>query len=436
MPRIWSKRVPMEFSAFAVLMAAGTALGNTFLIILSLVPLLFLAVSLALPPPGDIALTRERLSLTSMVGGKVRMDARLQVGSGVGLVTCTDSVPSIFQAEDGGNLHVTFKGRGPLEEGLSYQLTCTKRGVFRLGRARTESLHFAGLEQTRFMVDDAETQLLVEQRLIDVRRMRDPRLASRMPMPPGTIGRIGAETADFREIRKYHRGDQFRSINWKASVRLGALERGAPLVNEFDREGRRLVWIFLDAGRHMSLGTDVESAFEQAAQAGWALSQFYLSRECSVGVQTFPEGGAALPDTGRRQRAKLSRLFMEAQMSQASEGLGRVVRASRGHLQGRTPLFILITMVRRDNMEDLAQGIAEMRRLGGREAKVLVLHVNGYDLAAADQAEELSAAIMGMRDLPAFQRLRATGAQVVTWNPRRESLQSLMLLGMVKARGA
>ncbi len=436
MAETWSKRVPAEFSSFALLFAFGVLLGNVILVIMSMVPLLYLVVSNIYRAPNGISVERERASITTAVGATVPINTRIKVGEGVGLVICTDSLPSLFSLEEGSNLHVLFKGLKPLDQELSYDMRCTKRGAYRIGRARTETMHFSGLQQTKFLNTLAETQVLVKQGLVDVKRMRDPRLTSRLPMPESSISLLGAETNDFREIRDYRSGDHFRSINWKVSARLSALEKKGPLVNQYEHEGKKVVWVFLDAGRRMSLGTDVESAFEHATQAGWALSQYYLSRDCSVGVCAYHNGKVVLPEMGRRQRTLLSRMFMEVQMTDGKEELRSIVSSFRGHLEGRNPLFIVITMVREDNVEELVQGIKEMRAHSGRDTKVLVLHVNGYDLAASGKAERATSIIMGFEDLPLMKKVRTTGATLVAWNPREQSLQHLLLMGMGGGRAS
>ncbi len=436
MAESWSKRVPAEFSSFAVLFGFGVLLGNVLLVLLSMLPLLYLVVTNLFRTPSGITVEREKAFVTTAVGETIPVRTRIKVEEGVGLVVCADSLPSLFSLEEGSSLHVLFKGSDPLDQELSYDMRCTKRGAYRIGRARTESHHFSGLRQTEFLSTLAETQVVVKQRLVDVKKMRDPRLTSRLPMPESSISLMGSETNDFREIRDYRTGDHFRSINWKVSARLSALEKKGPLVNEYEHEGKKVVWVFLDAGRRMSLGTEAESAFEHAAQAGWALSQYYLSRDCSVGFCAYHNGKVVLPEMGRRQRTLLSRTFMEVQMADGTEELRSVVSSFRGHLEGHNPLLIIITMVRADNVEELIKGIKEMRAHSGRGTKVLVLHVDGYGLAASGKADRAASIIMGMEDLPLMKRVKATGATLSPWNPREQTLQHLLLMGMGGGRAS
>jgi uncharacterized protein (DUF58 family) len=431
---LWSRRLPAEFAVFAGLLSFGLVLGNIFLVLMSIIPLLFFIMALNFVRPSGVELQRERSNALAWLDRDTPVVNRLRVSQGVGLVTIRDELPQHFALATGNNLQVFWKGTKPMDEEFRYELRCTKRGLYEIGRAKYELLHFSGLTQTSFINDQATTQLMVQQRLIDLRKMRDPRLYSRMPMPHGAVSRMGASTTDFKEIRQYRPGDPFRGINWKASARQLGTMRGAPLMNEYEREGRKTVWIFLDGGKGMSIGSDVENAFEYAVQAAYGLARFYMSRNCNVGLCTFPAGAEVLPDLGRRQAALLSRTFMSIQLKPEEGQLRRAVHEHRRHFEGTSPLFIVITMVRRDNAEPTLEGIKELRRSSGREAEIMVLHVNGYDLAVKDESGRAAATALNLQQLPLLRSMRKGGARVVPWNPRVQSMQRLMMLGMARRR--
>jgi len=110
------------------------------------------------------------------------------------------------------------------------------------------------------------------------------------------------------------------------------------------------------------------------------------------------------------------------------------VRGLRRHFEGTSPLFIIITMVRKDNTEETLEGIKELRRSSGREAEVLLLHVNGYELAVNDESGRAAAVALNIQQLPLLRSIRKSGVQVVPWNPRVQSMQRLMLVGMSRRR--
>ena len=313
---------------------------------------------------------------------------------------------------------------------MQYGLECTKRGVYTIGNSMIESIDLAGLEENEVVPGLDPVELLVQQRPMDMRKMRDPRLLTRILMPPGAVSKLGSTTTDFKEIREYRNGDPFRHINWKASVRNADLDISNPLVNEYEKEGQQVVWIFLDASERMAVGSSVENAFEHGIRAANGLSQFYLARNCRVGLKAFNSGRLILPDVGRRQRAMISKMLLSVEMTRLKGKMKEDVRACRGHLVGSSPLFIVITMVRTENLEELRAGIREMRLSSGPRSKVLVLHVDGNGLIPTNLAEEAAVMATDLLSLSAVRSLAGPGPPLFPGIRGRQSLNELMLKSM------
>ena len=53
--------------------------------------------------------------------------------------------------------------------------------------------------------------------------------------------------------------------------------------NPNEKEGKKVVWIFLDSAAHMALGTNVSNTLEYAIRASLGFTNFYLERDCKVG---------------------------------------------------------------------------------------------------------------------------------------------------------
>jgi hypothetical protein len=106
-------------------------------------------------------------------------------------------------------------------------------------------------------------------------------------------------------------------------------------------------------------------------------------------------------------------------------------------MAGINPQFIVITMVGRENVSDLVEGIRSMHRHSynaGRRG-VMVLHIPGYGLAASDDCETAGAILLETIDLPHVHAVRQAGADVVTWNPRMKSLSQVMITGFRRRTG-
>lgn len=310
-----------EFSSFAVLMVTGIFLANMLLVMLSLIPLTFVVMALAHSAPGDIHLSRGKARKVTGINESIHLGTGMEVNDGMGIVVLSDTLPRRLVLEGGSVLRVFWKGRGELKEDMDYSIKCTRGGSHIVGRSRVESFHFSGLVQTIYTSGDRDTEVLVKHSTTDLRDVRDPRLSRRVTMPVNSISRINAPSTDFKEIREYTVGDDFRNINWKATVRTGGLEKDTLLVNDFEREGTRRVWLFMDCGRVMASGPSVRDAYEYALQATLGLARFYLSRECEVGLYMYHHGRYILPDSGHRQESLITNLLLASEMEPDRETL-------------------------------------------------------------------------------------------------------------------
>jgi len=82
-----------------------------------------------------------------------------------------------------------------------------------------------------------------------------------VPFPINDMAKIGVATTDFREIRNYVYGDPIKNINWKATARSSSPEMW-PLTNEYEVEGKKTVWLFLDTAGELEIGTNINNAFD------------------------------------------------------------------------------------------------------------------------------------------------------------------------------
>jgi uncharacterized protein (DUF58 family) len=412
---------------FALLLLAGIFFANIFLVLLSFIPLLFTVVSLNISPPRGFDISRNQDMAKAKVNDMVRLVTRVDVASGRGLVTINDPIPDRLFLEKGGNFRVFWKGRRPLKEKLDYTLHCTRGGAYEVGESRTEAFHFSGLLQTEFSRGQSGTEIVVKHASDDLRKLRDPRLSIKIPMPASSVSRINSLTTDFKEIREYVKGDAFRNINWKATVRSGGLDKNIILVNDFEREGTRRVWIFLDGGRGMASGSSIRNAFEYGLQAALGLSRFYLARDSEVGLSIYHQGIAILPDGGRRQEKQITSKLLSAEIGGDDLPLEQEVKRLGGHIAGTSPLFIIISRVRGSGIRELKNGMRQMRRISGNNSRIVLLNVGGGDEEAITDAEKLAERIAELRVRPVLRSLRSSGAYLITWNPLEQDFRELVI---------
>ena len=95
------------------------------------------------------------------------------------------------------------------------------------------------------------------------------------------IRRIG-HTMEFEQIKEYVRGDDVRTINWKATAKHGDL-----MVNQFQDERSQPVYSVIDCGRMMKMPFNGLSLLDYAINSSLAFSNVALKKKDKVGLLTF-----------------------------------------------------------------------------------------------------------------------------------------------------
>ncbi len=116
------------------------------------------------------------------------------------------------------------------------------------------------------------------------------------------IRRVG-NTMEFDQIREYVRGDDYRTVNWKATARKGEL-----MVNQYQDERSQQVYSVIDKGRTMKMPFQGMSLLDYAINASLVLSNIALLKQDKAGLITFAERlGNVLP--AERRRAQMQKIL-------------------------------------------------------------------------------------------------------------------------------
>ncbi|MFD1063515.1 DUF58 domain-containing protein [Winogradskyella litorisediminis] len=95
------------------------------------------------------------------------------------------------------------------------------------------------------------------------------------------IRRIG-NTSEFEQIKEYVRGDDFRTVNWKATAKHAQL-----MVNQFQDEKSQPIYSIIDAGRVMKMPFNGLKLLDYAINSTLAFSNVALKKHDKVGMISF-----------------------------------------------------------------------------------------------------------------------------------------------------
>ena len=184
-------------------------------------------------------------------------------------VEVVDEIPFVFQRRD-----VSFEAYIPQAEAktIRYSLRPTRRGMYGFGRVRVFVASPIGLLRRRFTCSEAHDVKVYPSFLM---------LHQYTEMGIKRIRRVGHHT-DFEQIKDYVTGDDFRTINWKASARRSKL-----MVNVYQDERSQQIYNVIDKGRVMQQAFRGMTLLDYSINASLVLSYVAMYKEDRAGLATF-----------------------------------------------------------------------------------------------------------------------------------------------------
>jgi uncharacterized protein (DUF58 family) len=191
-----------------------------------------------------------------------------------------DEIPVSFQRRD-----ILFRMRLDARSSgtLQYMLRPVKRGDYEFGHLNIFVSSWLGLVQRRFRFQDpaivpvypSYQQMRKYQLLAINDRLSEAGIKK--------IRRIG-HSLEFEQIKEYVHGDDYRTVNWKATARRGQL-----MVNHFVDEKSQQIYCVIDKGRLMKMPFEGMSLLDYAINASLVLTNVALFRQDRAGLVTFSE---------------------------------------------------------------------------------------------------------------------------------------------------
>ena len=183
------------------------------------------------------------------------------------------------------------------------------------------------------------------------------------------IRRLGNNN-EFEQIKNYVQGDDFRSVNWKATSRRGEL-----MVNQYQDERSQQVYCLIDKSRSMRLPFKGMTLLDHSINAALVMSNIILRKGDKAGIITFSDKlGARLP--AERNSGQLSRI-MEVLYRQKTQFMDadfqRLYYGTRNYIKGRSMLLLFTNF---ESMYAMERTIAIFRRLNQQHLLVVIFFEN------------------------------------------------------------
>lgn len=170
---------------------------------------------------------------------------------------------------------------GKMEHRLEYFLTPLSRGEYTFYDINVYVHAPLKLVKRRFIFPAKET-VKVYPSYVQMRRYQLLAVSNRL-QEAGVkrIRKIG-HSMEFEQIKEYVRGDDYRTINWKATARKDAL-----MVNNYTDERSQQIYCLINKGRVMKMPFHGLTLLDHAINASLVLSNVALVKQDKAGIITF-----------------------------------------------------------------------------------------------------------------------------------------------------
>jgi len=198
-----------------------------------------------------------------------------------------DEIPHQFQKRD--VLFNTELKTNQRKE-IDYQLKPFKRGEYEFGNINVYVKSPLGFIKKLYVFNEGKT-VPVYPSFLQMRKYELMAISNRLSeVGVKKIRRLGHST-EFEQVKNYVQGDDYRTINWKATARRGDL-----MVNSFSDEKSQHVYCVIDKSRAMQMPFEGLSLLDYAINASLVLSNVALLKDDKAGLITVAEKiGSVLP---------------------------------------------------------------------------------------------------------------------------------------------
>lgn len=344
-----------------------------------------------------------------------------------------DEIPFQFQRRD-----VLFSAR--MEPGtrkvLEYQLRPTKRGEYHFGSLNVYAASPLGLIRRRFNFD-ADITLPVYPSFLQMRKYELLAISNRLQEAGiKRLRRIG-QSMEFEQIKEYVVGDDYRTVNWKATARAGKY-----MVNQFTEERSQPVYCIIDKGRMMKMPFEGLSLLDYAINATLVLSNIALYKQDRAGLITFSERMGILLKASRRatQMHAIQELLYKQKTRYLESNFEILYANIRLKLNHRS-LVLLFTNF--DSLSSMRRQLPYLRGIARSHLLVVIFFENTELRALIDAPAEETEQIYlkTVAEKFAFEKrqivreLQVHGIQAILTQPENLTVDTLNKYLELKARG-
>ncbi len=191
-----------------------------------------------------------------------------------------DEIPDQFQKR---NVLFNIQLAPNEQKKIEYQLRPLKRGIYQFGYVRVFVQSPIKLFKRRYTLDKP-VDVQVYPSYLQLRKYQLMAISNRLSEAGVKKVRRFGHSMEFEQIKEYVQGDDYRTLNWRATARRGQL-----MVNTFSDEKSQQIYCVIDKGRVMKMPFEGLSLLDYSINASLVLSNVALMKQDKAGIITFAE---------------------------------------------------------------------------------------------------------------------------------------------------
>lgn len=286
-----------------------------------------------------------------------------------------DEIPIQFQNR---NVHFYTRIHAGKTSVIDYTLRPVKRGSYDFGKINIYISAFARFIDRRFSFDRAHS-VAVYPSYQQMRKYQLMAMNNRLSEAGLKKQRRLGHSLEFEHIKEYITGDDYRTVNWKATARRGSL-----MVNNYVEEKSQPVYCAIDKGRLMEMPFDGLSLLDYSINASLVLSSIAVQKEDKAGIITFSDKiGTLLPaDKRAYQMQKIQEVLYRQKTRYLESDFEKLYITIRNKISQRS-LIVLFTNFA--SLNGMQRQKSYLKKIAERHLLVVVFFQNTEMKKALEQ---------------------------------------------------
>jgi uncharacterized protein (DUF58 family) len=255
------------------------------------------------------------------------------------------------------------------ESTLEYSIKPQERGEYNFGSINVYVDGPLKLVRRRYIFNQEKT-VKVYPSYIQMRRYQLHSIGSHLHETGVKRMRKIGHSMEFEQIKEYVRGDDYRTLNWKATARHGNF-----MVNTYTDERSQQIYCLINKGRVMKMPFEGMTLLDYAINASLVLSSVALQKQDKAGLITFAQQLDAFITADKKptQISNILETLYKQQTNFLEPDFEKLFSVVRNRITQRS-LLILFTNF--ESFESLERELPSLKKLAHYHLLVVVFFEN------------------------------------------------------------